>query len=71
MQASGFVTDVLSLGESKFMGVCILPPAHPYKSPDSVRHYRRIDIRIIPHDQARFHLLFNCFLHGTLNNTYI
>ncbi|KAJ7383071.1 hypothetical protein OS493_030958 [Desmophyllum pertusum] len=40
----GFVTDSISLGDSKFMGVCILP-----KSEENV--HRRIDIRLIPNDQ--------------------
>lgn len=40
----GFVTDSISLGDTKFMGVCILP-----KSEERV--HRRIDIRLIPHDQ--------------------
>ena len=53
MEAAGFVTDVLSCGESKFMGVCILARSHPYSPPDHVRRFRRIDIRVIPHDQAR------------------
>lgn len=41
---AGFVTDSISLGDTKFMGVCILP-----KSEKSL--HRRIDIRLIPNDQ--------------------
>lgn len=41
---AGFVTDSISLGDTKFMGVCILP-----KSEEPL--HRRIDIRLIPNDQ--------------------
>lgn len=41
---AGFVTDSISLGDTKFMGVCILP-----KSKEQV--HRRIDVRLIPNDQ--------------------
>lgn len=41
---AGFVTDSISLGDTKFMGVCILP-----KSEKPL--HRRIDIRLIPNDQ--------------------
>lgn len=41
-----FVTDVLSCGASKFMGVCKLPDS------DTSKHlHRRIDIRLWPSDQ--------------------
>ncbi|GAB6028468.1 hypothetical protein CHUAL_002627 [Chamberlinius hualienensis] len=42
LQKVDFITDVLSLGEAKFMGVCVL---------DKVALHRRIDIRLMPHDQ--------------------
>lgn len=42
LEKSGLVTDQLSLGTTKFMGVCQLSEGYPY---------RRIDIRLCPHDQ--------------------
>lgn len=49
--ADGIVTDVLSCGETKFMGVCRLPD-----EPDAI--YRRIDIRFWPKDQYPLALLY-------------
>eukprot|EP00042_Codosiga_hollandica_P026000 m.119699 g.119699 ORF g.119699 m.119699 type:complete len:378 (-) comp52064_c0_seq1:137-1270(-) len=51
MVAQGFVTDVLSCGDSKFMGVCRIPDSDQFKTEDGTHHFRRIDIRIIPTDQ--------------------
>ncbi|XP_046759382.1 DNA polymerase beta isoform X1 [Gallus gallus] len=42
-----FVTDVLSKGDTKFMGVCQLPN----KEDGTLYPHRRIDIRLIPKDQ--------------------
>ncbi|NXJ16206.1 DPOLB polymerase, partial [Odontophorus gujanensis] len=42
-----FVTDVLSKGDTKFMGVCQLPN----KEDGTSYPHRRIDIRLIPKDQ--------------------
>uniref|UniRef100_A0A8C2TYY2 DNA polymerase n=1 Tax=Coturnix japonica TaxID=93934 RepID=A0A8C2TYY2_COTJA len=42
-----FVTDVLSKGDTKFMGVCQLPN----KEDGASYPHRRIDIRLIPKDQ--------------------
>uniref|UniRef100_A0A8C6JE17 DNA polymerase n=1 Tax=Melopsittacus undulatus TaxID=13146 RepID=A0A8C6JE17_MELUD len=42
-----FVTDVLSKGDTKFMGVCQLPD----KEDGTAYPHRRIDIRLIPKDQ--------------------
>lgn len=36
------VTDTLSMGDTKFMGVCLLRQGLPY---------RRLDLRLLPHDQ--------------------
>ncbi|XP_077571038.1 DNA polymerase beta [Stigmatopora nigra] len=47
-QSIGFVTDTLSKGDSKFMGVCQLQPED--KDEEEYLH-RRIDIRLIPKDQ--------------------
>ncbi|XP_038061153.1 DNA polymerase beta-like [Patiria miniata] len=48
LEKSSLVTDTISLGESKFMGVCQLPRGEE----DTEDHlFRRIDIRIIPKDQ--------------------
>uniref|UniRef100_A0A8C6M5W6 DNA polymerase n=1 Tax=Nothobranchius furzeri TaxID=105023 RepID=A0A8C6M5W6_NOTFU len=48
LESVGFVTDTLSKGDTKFMGVCQLQP-----SDDDEEEYlhRRIDIRLIPKDQ--------------------
>lgn len=45
----GLVTDVMSLGESKFAGVCRLDESHPH---------RRMDIRVLPQDQFFCGLLY-------------
>ncbi|KAF4802463.1 DNA polymerase beta [Turdus rufiventris] len=42
-----FVTDMLSKGDTKFMGVCQLPD----KEDGAAYPHRRIDIRLIPKDQ--------------------
>ncbi|CAL1543179.1 unnamed protein product [Lymnaea stagnalis] len=49
-----FVTDTLSLGDSKFMGVCRLPEGDDGKE----FPFRRIDIRLLPHDQYYCALLY-------------
>ena len=41
---SGLITDTISLGETKFMGVCRLP--------GEGKIYRRMDIRLLPVDQV-------------------
>ncbi|CAH1795220.1 unnamed protein product [Owenia fusiformis] len=54
MESRGFITDTLSHGDSKFMGVCQLP-----KKKDGTEYlHRRIDIRLIPHDQYYCALLY-------------
>ncbi|KAM8794669.1 LOW QUALITY PROTEIN: DNA polymerase beta [Eudromia elegans] len=47
LEKVGFVTDVLSKGDTKFMGVCQLPN----KEDGTAYPHRRIDIRLIPKDQ--------------------
>ena len=42
LETEGLITDTISHGDTKFMGVCRLSNQHPY---------RRLDIRILPHDQ--------------------
>lgn len=42
LEDSGLITDTISMGDSKFMGVCRL---------DGAGHFRRLDIRILPADQ--------------------
>ncbi|XP_020895429.1 DNA polymerase beta [Exaiptasia diaphana] len=54
MEKSQFITDTLSLGETKFNGVCILPSRPKEKAP----LHRRIDIRLIPHDQYYCGILY-------------
>ncbi|KAK2499178.1 hypothetical protein MC885_018565, partial [Smutsia gigantea] len=46
LQKVHFITDTLSKGETKFMGVCQLPRTNEKEYP-----HRRIDIRLIPKDQ--------------------
>ncbi|KAJ6653250.1 hypothetical protein lerEdw1_009414 [Lerista edwardsae] len=47
LEEIGFITDTLSKGDTKFMGVCRLP-----SSDEGIAYpYRRIDIRLIPRDQ--------------------
>lgn len=53
LEGIDFITDTLSLGESKYMGVCQLPPADG-KTCD----HRRLDIRLIPRDQFFCALLY-------------
>ncbi|CAH1246834.1 POLB [Branchiostoma lanceolatum] len=47
LEKSKFVVDTISLGDTKFMGVCKLPAG---KS-STERVFRRIDIRLLPNDQ--------------------
>lgn len=54
MQKINFITDVLSQGDSKFMGVCLLPKSEECPSP----LHRRLDIRVIPMDQYYFGTLY-------------
>ncbi|XP_069473757.1 DNA polymerase beta [Ambystoma mexicanum] len=46
LEKSGFITDTLSKGDTKFMGVCQLAAENGADYP-----YRRLDIRLIPKDQ--------------------
>ncbi|XP_030057934.1 DNA polymerase beta [Microcaecilia unicolor] len=46
LEKTGFVTDTLSKGDTKFMGVCLLHGESGESYP-----FRRIDIRLIPKDQ--------------------
>lgn len=50
----GFVTDTISLGDTKFMGVCKLEDAKDEKP----HAYRRLDVRLIPHDQYYCGILY-------------
>ncbi|KAK6187459.1 hypothetical protein SNE40_005484 [Patella caerulea] len=54
LEKINFITDRLSLGDSKFMGVCVLPESDE----ETKRVFRRIDIRLIPHDQFYPALLY-------------
>ncbi|KAL5022135.1 hypothetical protein ScPMuIL_001290 [Solemya velum] len=49
-----FITDTLVHGEQKFMGVCRLPT----ETAEAEHSFRRIDIRLIPHDQYYCALLY-------------
>ena len=50
---STLLTDTISLGESKYMGVCVLP-----HTTGSVHMHRRVDIRLMPKDQYYCGLLY-------------
>lgn len=56
MESDGFITDTLSMGETKFMGVCRLPVSD--NKDEKPPLHRRIDIRLIPHDQYYFGTLY-------------
>ncbi|CAH3155604.1 unnamed protein product [Porites lobata] len=51
LSKGSFVTDSLSLGDTKFMPFCILPKAKE-------KIHRRIDIRLIPNDQYYCGILY-------------
>lgn len=48
LQDSGLITDTLSHGDTKFMGVCKLS-----------QHFRRLDIRLLPKDQYFCGILYS------------
>uniref|UniRef100_A0A8C7YN93 DNA polymerase n=1 Tax=Oryzias sinensis TaxID=183150 RepID=A0A8C7YN93_9TELE len=50
LESIGFVTDTLSKGDTKFMGVCQLQQSNDVEDEEEYLH-RRIDIRLIPKDQ--------------------
>lgn len=49
LKTNGLVTDILSHGDTKFMGVCQLDESLPH---------RRLDIRLLPHDQFYCGILY-------------
>lgn len=49
LESIGFVTDTLSKGDTKFMGVCQLQEGNEDEEEEYL--HRRIDIRLIPKDQ--------------------
>jgi len=53
LEEIGYITDKLVLGDVKYMGVCRHPAEDDQKYP-----FRRIDIRMIPHDQYYCALLY-------------
>lgn len=50
LESIGFITDTLSKGDTKFMGVCQLQKEKEEEEEEESLH-RRIDIRLIPKDQ--------------------
>ncbi|XP_062237572.1 DNA polymerase beta [Platichthys flesus] len=50
-ESTGFVTDTLSKGDTKFMGVCQLQKSDDDDDEEEEYLHRRIDIRLIPKDQ--------------------
>ncbi|CAM9794595.1 DNA polymerase beta [Lampetra fluviatilis] len=51
LKSTGFLTETLSRGETKFMGVGRLPVVDGDDDDETNRPHRRIDIRLIPKDQ--------------------
>ncbi|CAL1614929.1 unnamed protein product [Knipowitschia caucasica] len=51
LESIGFVTDTLSKGDTKFMGVCQLQKGDNDEEEEEEYLHRRIDIRLIPKDQ--------------------
>uniref|UniRef100_A0A3Q2DAH2 DNA polymerase n=1 Tax=Cyprinodon variegatus TaxID=28743 RepID=A0A3Q2DAH2_CYPVA len=51
LESIGFVTDTLSKGDTKFMGVCQLQENEDEDEEEEEHLHRRIDIRLIPKDQ--------------------
>lgn len=56
LEKVGLITDTLVHGDFKFMGVCRVLESSPGSSKE--RCFRRIDIRLIPHDQYYCALLY-------------
>ncbi|CAD5119044.1 DgyrCDS7693 [Dimorphilus gyrociliatus] len=56
LEKAKFITDTLSMGDSKFMGVCRIQDKKDETGEDYP--FRRIDIRLIPHDQYYCALLY-------------
>ena len=54
LQASGFVTDIISKGAKKCAAVCRLPAAHA----GSVQRYRRLDLRLVPYESYFYSTLY-------------
>ncbi|ESO01935.1 hypothetical protein HELRODRAFT_184959 [Helobdella robusta] len=53
-----FITDTLSLGDTKFMGICKLTDDDDDDDGGKKHGHRRLDIRLIPHDQYPCALLY-------------
>ena len=47
LEKINFITDAMSLGDTKFMGVCNVE-----------KHFRRLDIRLLPKDQYYCGILY-------------
>ncbi|XP_039260196.2 DNA polymerase beta-like [Styela clava] len=59
LQSINFVTDILSMGQTKFMGVCCWEDFKSLdESGDSHSTFRRIDIRLVPQDQFPCAMLY-------------
>jgi DNA polymerase beta len=55
LQASGFVTDIISQGLKKCAAVCRLPAAN---NAGSVQRYRRLDLRLVPYESYFYSTLY-------------
>nr|CAD7260743.1 unnamed protein product [Timema shepardi] len=55
LESIDLVTDTISLGDIKFMGVCSIKK---YRGESDIRPVRRLDIRLTPHDQYHCSILY-------------
>nr|CAD7592656.1 unnamed protein product [Timema genevievae] len=55
LESIGLITDTISLGDIKFMGVCSIKKA---RGETDIRPVRRLDIRLTPHDQYHCSILY-------------
>nr|CAD7458976.1 unnamed protein product [Timema tahoe] len=55
LESIGLITDTISLGDIKFMGVCSIKKA---RGESDIRPVRRLDIRLTPHDQYHCSILY-------------
>eukprot|EP00730_Choanoeca_flexa_P002709 TRINITY_DN11141_c0_g1_i3.p1 TRINITY_DN11141_c0_g1~~TRINITY_DN11141_c0_g1_i3.p1 ORF type:complete len:291 (+),score=71.22 TRINITY_DN11141_c0_g1_i3:275-1147(+) len=58
LEADGLIQASMSQGETKYMGICQAPLAAAEQLPEGKRRFRRIDLRLWPHDQFACALLY-------------
>ena len=52
------ITDDLATGDSKYMGICVLPEDEAKKAGQDPPIHRRLDIRLLPYDEYYSGLLY-------------